>query len=68
MGTGDADQSEFANAVNAGFVVNTGYYDDDASDNTADPAYSTHKLLYWDSTLSEWLLRDGDPNGGATSK
>ena len=68
VGTGDADQSEFANAVNAGFIVNTGYYDDNAADNTADPAYSTHKLLYWDSTLSEWLLRDGDPNGGATSE
>ena len=66
LGTGEADQSEFANAVSAGFVVNTGYYDDDASDNTADPAYSTHKLLYWDSALSEWLVRDGDPNGGAT--
>ena len=66
LGTGEADQSEFANAVSAGLVVNTGYYDDDASDDTADPAYSTHKLLYWDSTLSEWLVRDGDPNGGAT--
>lgn len=47
LGAGDDAESEFANSVNAGLVVNTGYYDDDPAGTTADPAYSTHKLLYW---------------------
>lgn len=66
LGAGDSAETEFANAVSAGFVVNTGYYDDNPAGTSADPAYSTHKLLYWDNALSEWLVRDGDPNGGAS--
>ena len=62
----DADnQEEYALAVDCGLVVNTGYYDDDASDTEADPAYSTHKVLMWDATFDEWILRDGTPTGGA---
>ena len=70
VGTGDAAETEYENARNAGLIVNTGYYDDNPSDDgtggdPADPAYSRHAILYWDKTFREWLLRDGTPNGGA---
>ena len=62
-----ADQSEYHNAVDCGLVVNTGYYDPDSGDAGNDPSYSRHQILLWDTTFREWMLREGNPNGGAVT-
>ena len=53
-------QEIYANAQNAGFVINTGYYDNNAA-NDAGQQLSTHKLLYWNKTLLKWVVQDGTP-------
>ena len=58
---GTEDESEYHRAQNAGFVVNTGYYDEDFADETDDHALSTHKLLYWNKSLLRWVTQDGSP-------
>ena len=64
LADGATEEVEYARAVNAGFVVNTGFYDDDTAVADADNlAYSTHKLLFWNAGFSEWMLQDGKPEG-----
>tara|TARA_Y100001937_G_scaffold94152_1_gene127644 strand:- start:8081 stop:9583 length:1503 start_codon:yes stop_codon:yes gene_type:complete len=53
-------QEIYANAQHAGFVINTGYYDNNASGSTG-MQFSTHKLLYWNKTLLKWVVQDGTP-------
>ena len=53
-------QENYANAQHAGFVINTGYYDNNAS-GSAGIQLSTHKLLYWNKTLLKWVVQDGPP-------
>lgn len=63
---GTANETEYERAQHAGFVVNTGYYDEDFA-NTGDAfALSTHKLLYWNKTLLKWVVQDGTPEVNAT--
>lgn len=53
-------QAEYAQAQHAGFVINTGYYDDN-TDGAAGEAFSTHKLLYWNKDFLRWVVQDGTP-------
>ena len=57
---GTTVQENYANAQHAGFVINTGYYDNNAS-GSAGIQLSTHKLLYWNKTLLKWVVQDGTP-------
>lgn len=59
-GAGAAVQAEYAQAQHAGFVINTGYYDDNAG-GSAGEALSTHKLLYWNKDFLRWVVQDGTP-------
>jgi len=58
---GTENESEYYRAQNAGFVVNTGYYDEDYANEDDDFDLSTHKLLYWNKSLLRWVTQDGSP-------